>query len=136
MGYELVALELQPGGNAQVLRAYIDRPEGITIDDCERVSRQLSALLDVEEPLRGDYTLEVSSPGADRLLTRREHFVRYVGDKVRIRLRMARDGRRHLTGTIAAVMEEGIELKLEDVETAETVLFESIDRARLVPDFG
>ncbi len=84
LGYELLYLELAAHGGDNVLRVYIDAPGGIQVDDCVAVSRQLSALLDVEDPLKSAYQLEVSSPGLDRPLVKPEHFRRFVGSRARI----------------------------------------------------
>ncbi|MEN9461286.1 MAG: ribosome maturation factor RimP, partial [Pseudomonadota bacterium] len=87
LGYELVGVErLSFGRRGALLRVYIDSPTGITVDDCGRVSHQISGILDVEEPIKSDYTLEVSSPGLDRPLFALEHYVRFVGKEVSLRL--------------------------------------------------
>ena len=80
LGYELVDLEFAPGRAHALLRIFIDRPEGVGLDDCERVSREISALFDVEDPVPTGYTLEVSSPGLDRVLRTPAHFQRFVGN--------------------------------------------------------
>lgn len=133
LGFELVTVELTGRGAGTVLRVYIDRPDGITVDDCADVSEQVSAVLDVEDPIAGGYTLEVSSPGLDRPLVRPEHFVRVVGEKVRITLHEARteDNRRRLSGQLLAADDGGIELDV-DGETRR-VAYVDIAKARLVP---
>ena len=98
LGFELADLELKLGGRSGLVRVFIDRPEGIGIDDCEVVSRQVSAILDVEDPLPGNYTLEVSSPGLDRKLTKPEHFRRFMGEEVKVTLRFPLEGRRNFRG--------------------------------------
>src|SRR6185312_2141027 len=103
LGYELLGCVYVPQGRQAILRVYIDSPEGITVDDCERVSRQLGAVLDVEDPIRGYYALEVSSPGMDRPLFTLAHFQRFIGAKVNIRLHMPVGERKHFKGVIAAV---------------------------------
>src|SRR5690606_14779876 len=85
LGYELVLVELV-GSGQRTLRLYIDAPGGVNLDDCESVSRQVSAVLDVDDPIAGAYTLEVSSPGIERPLVREDHFRSHVGERVRIRL--------------------------------------------------
>ncbi|MCG6975431.1 MAG: ribosome maturation factor RimP [Acidiferrobacterales bacterium] len=133
LGYDLVAVELTGDGSSTILRVYIDLPGGITIDDCEAVSRQVSAVLDVEDPIRGEYTLEVSSPGLDRPLVRREDFERYVGEDVKIRMSEQVLGRRNFTGRLQGI--EGNLILIEvDNEIYELDL-EHIERARLVPKF-
>lgn len=131
LGYELVDLEYAPGRARAQLRVFIDRAEGVGLDDCERVSRELSALLDVEDPVPTGYTLEVSSPGLDRVLRTPAHFQRFVGERVRVELLSARDGRRRYTGRLAALNDEGIELDVDGAMVA--VSFAQIGRARLAP---
>lgn len=133
LGFELVAVELVPQGHDTVLRVYIDSPEGVTLDNCEAVSRQLSAILDVEEPIHGHYTLEVSSPGLDRPLTKLEHFERFVGHTIKVRLHSARDGRRKYTGVLQGV-QDGRILVETDGEVHELPL-NDIEMARLVPQW-
>src|SRR5271167_574731 len=113
LGYELVELEYAPGRAHAVLRLFIDRPQGVGIEDCERVSHEFSALLDVTDPVPTGYTLEVSSPGLDRVLRTPAHFQRFVGERVWLELRIARDGRRRYTGELAALGPEGIELTVD-----------------------
>lgn len=131
LGFELADLEAH-AGRPGVLRVFIDREPGVTLEDCELVGRQLSALLDVEDPLPGSYVLEVSSPGLDRKLRTSEQFSRFVGRVVRIELKRARDGRRRLKGKLLAV--DGQRLRVEvdgqewDVDLAE------VSVARLVPE--
>lgn len=103
LGVELWGVEHGQQGKFSVLRIYIDSEEGITIDDCERVSRQVSAILDVEDPISGEYTLEVSSPGIDRPLFTLEQYQHFVGELVNIRTRGPIDGRRKFKGTITEV---------------------------------
>lgn len=133
LGYELVGCVYIPRGRYATLRVYIDKPEGITLDDCQRVSRQVSAVLDVEDPITQQYELEISSPGLDRPLFSEEHYHRFVGSKIRLRLYSPTEGRRKLTGTLQAVNEENIIIKTDDNEMI--VPFEDIDQANLVPDF-
>ncbi len=131
MGYELLGIEYQPTGRRCVLRIYIDSESGVTIGDCERVSNQISGILDVEDPMHGPYVLEVSSPGLDRPLFTLEQFKRFVGRKVRLRLQKALDGRRNFSGQVTKVAGHDIVLVEEDVEYQ--LPFDNIDRARLVP---
>src|SRR5262245_5534394 len=86
LGYELWELEFAPRAGGGLLRLYIDSPEGISLDDCERVSRAVSETLDVADPIAGHYTLEVSSPGLDRVLRTRAHFERFAGERVRLEM--------------------------------------------------
>ncbi|MGH8256781.1 MAG: ribosome maturation factor RimP [Steroidobacteraceae bacterium] len=131
LGYELVDLEYAPGRTHAVLRVFIDKPQGVGLDDCEQVSHELSALLDVEDPVPTAYTLEVSSPGLDRVLRTRAHFQRFVGARVWVELRAARDGRRRYTGRLESLDAEGVELVVDGAIVR--VPFEEISRARLAP---
>jgi ribosome maturation factor RimP len=128
LGYELVGVEYVSAGQATV-RLYIDREAGISLEDCERVSRQVGAVLDVEDPIAGNYNLEVSSPGLDRPLFEPEHFRRFAGEPVRIRLATLVEGRRKLTGVLRGM--EGDQVLVEaDGETFRLPL-ETIAKANL-----
>jgi ribosome maturation factor RimP len=131
LGYELVDLEVKVGGRDGLVRVFIDQPDGIGLDDCEAVSRQVSAVLDVEDPIPGHYTLEVSSPGLDRPLTKREHFERFAGEDVRIRLRTPIEGRRNFRGAIRAVHDDSIDVEVDG--QSHTLPIATIASARLVP---
>ena len=91
LGYELVDVEFASAGSGGLLRLYIDAPAGITVDDCERVSHRVSEILDVADPIPGAYTLEVSSPGLDRILRTRGHFERFRGSRIRVQLALRFD---------------------------------------------
>ncbi len=131
LGFELVDVELMGGRQHQTLRVYIDSPQGVTVDDCADVSRQLSAILDVEDPFPGSYTLEVSSPGLDRPLVTPADFRRFQGAVVKIRLLQPQDGRRNFTGRL---VEATAEAAVVEVDGARFSLpFDVIERARLVP---
>ena len=131
MGYELVGIEYLGQGRNGVLRVYIDKTDGVTLDDCEKVSRQVSGLLDVEDPIRERYTLEVSSPGLDRPLFTREHFARHTGEWVQVRLDKPLDGRRNFKGIIQGMQDEEV---LLEVDGTQFVLpLKTIEKARLVP---
>lgn len=129
LGFELVELEYHPGRGRAVLRIFIDAAAGVGVDDCERVSREVSALMDVEDPISGTYTLEVSSPGFDRVLRTPAHFGRFVGSRVYVELKEPRDGRRRYTGQLLAVDEAGIALAVDAERVA--VSFAEIGKARL-----
>jgi ribosome maturation factor RimP len=131
LGYELVELEYAAGRSSALVRLFIDRPEGIKVEDCERASREVSALLDVEDPIPTAFTLEVSSPGFDRVLRTPAHFARFAGERVFVELRAPRAGRRRYTGTLLVVGETGITLEV-DKEKVE-VPFGEIAKARLAP---
>jgi ribosome maturation factor RimP len=129
LGYELVELEYAAGRSQAVVRLFIDQPKGITVDDCERVSREVAALLDVEDPIPTAYTLEVSSPGFDRLLRTRAHFERFVGSRVFVELKLPRSGRKRYTGVLQRTDAEGIELEVDRQKVV--IGFEEIGKARL-----
>ena len=113
LGFELVELEYGAGRAHGVVRLFIDSPAGISVEDCSRVSREVSALLDVTDPIPTSYTLEVSSPGFDRVLRTRAHFGRFVGSRVFVELKEPRAGRRRYTGTLLTVDDGGIALEVD-----------------------
>jgi len=133
LGCELWGVEYLTQGRQALLRVYIDKEEGVGVEDCERVSRQVSSVLDVEDPIRSEYTLEVSSPGMDRPLFKLSQFQASVGERVALRLRLPFEGRRKFTGLLKGV--ENDEVVLE-VDNEEYVLpYELIDKAHIVPQF-
>lgn len=133
LGYELWHLELEGAGSNRVLRLYIDGPEGIDLEDCEAVSQEASAALDVADPLPGQFRLEVSSPGLDRPLVTEDHFRRFVGQAAKVRLYAPVDGQRRFVGVIRGIDDD--ELRL-DCDGEEVKLPRSaIAKARLVPEF-
>ncbi|MFK7161703.1 ribosome maturation factor RimP [Marinospirillum sp. MEB164] len=129
LGYEFWGLEFSGRGSQTLLRVYIESDAGILVDDCAKVSRQLSAILDVEDPIPGEYTLEVSSPGLDRPLFKLEHYQRYSGQSVQIKLRLAFEGRRKFTGVLKGV--EGDEVILHVDEDEFCFPIETIDQAKV-----
>lgn len=131
MGFELVGVEFD--SHQRTLRIYIDHPAGVGLDECSKVSYQISGVLDVEDPIPGRYQLEVSSPGMDRPLFTLEHFERFVGRGVRVQLARPLDGRRRFKGQLLAV--EGDEIRLLEEGKEYRVPYLLIDRARLLPDF-
>lgn len=133
LGCELWGLQYSANPKHSVLRIYIDKPDGVSIEDCERVSRQVSALLDVEDPVSGKYQLEVSSPGLDRPLFALDHFQRCVGSVVQVRLRQPFEGRRNYSGQLVGVEDENVVIRVDDQEYV--VPYEWIDRAQVVPQF-
>lgn len=130
LGYELVELSVTPARGRGVLRIFIDKPEGIGLDDCERASHEVSALLDVEDPIATAYSLEVSSPGEDRVLRTRAHFERFVGSRVFVEL-TPREGRRRYTGMLRSVEGEGVALEVD--RQIVNLPFREIGKARLAP---
>lgn len=131
LGYDLWGVEYAAQGRHSVLRVYIDRPAGITVDDCAAVSEQVSGLLDVEDPITGEYTLEVSSPGMDRLLFTLEQYVPYVGEMVELRLRSAFEGRRKFKGMLKGIEGEDVVIQIDDHEFL--LPHGAIEKARVQP---
>ncbi len=134
MGYELVEIEYNPSSRHGLLRLYIDHEDGIQLDDCTDVSNQVSALLDVEDPIPGHYNLEVSSPGLDRPLRSITDFERFTGEIVKLKTAIAIDGRRNYKGRLRGV--DGDEVQIECDGQQFYLPLASIEKARLVPDFG
>ena len=131
LGYELSDLEVKLGGKTGVIRVFIDKPDGIGLEDCEAVSLAVSALLDVEEPLPGHYNLEVSSPGMDRKLTKMAHFQRFTGETVKVQMRFPIEGRRRFRGRLLSTDDENIVIDVDG--ESHTLPMATIDTARLVP---
>ncbi len=132
LGFELADLELHLSRGRGLLRIFIDHPAGVTVDHCELVSRQVGAVLDVADPIPGGYSLEVSSPGLDRRLSKPADFDRFAGSDVQIKLRRVVDGRKRLRGTLVARHGEAIEIRSES--SVYRIQLEEVDVARLVPD--
>jgi len=134
LGLQLLGAEFSASGNNALLRLYID-VEGryVSVEDCEAVSREVSAQLDVEDPISGNYTLEVSSPGIDRPLFAPAHYARYVGQSAKVGLKLPQDGRRRLQGRIDKV--EGGSIVFDVDGKPFEVAFDNIDKAKLVPDW-
>ena len=130
MGYELWGIEQLQRGSGSLLRIYIDKPDGVNISDCARASDQIAGLLDVNDPIRGAYELEVSSPGIERPLFTLEQFSRYLGHRVQIKLRNRIENRRNITGEIDAVTDGFITIGEGEEEFAIPV--DMIDKAHLV----
>jgi ribosome maturation factor RimP len=132
LGYELADLEVRLSGKGGLVRVFIDKPEGIGLADCEKVSQAVSALLDVEDPVPGNYELEVSSPGLDRKLTKVDHFQRFVGEIVKVKTRFPVEGRRRFRGKLMSADEDNIVVEVDgELHSLARV---TIDTARLVPD--
>lgn len=132
LGYELADLEVRLAGKSGLIRVFIDKPEGIGLGDCEKVSRAVSALLDVEDPVPGNYDLEVSSPGLDRKLTKVKHFQRFMGETVKVKTRFPLEGRRRFRGKLLSADDEKIVVEVDGV--SHSLALTMIDTARLVPD--
>lgn len=129
LGYELVGIEYLGQGRHSLLRVYIDSENGITVDDCEQASRQISAVMDVEDPIRGQYTLEVSSPGLERPLFKPEHYERFKGNLVQLRLRVPIDGRRKYVGELHGVRDGDVVVVVDGEER--TFSLQDIEKANL-----
>ena len=149
LGLDLLGIEYLPAPGGAVVRLYIDYPAdaapvtgedgqpvppSVGIDECEQVSREVSAQLDVEDPISGNYTLEVSSPGIDRPLFTPAQFARFIGESAKVGLKLPQDGRRRLTGRIVAV--EGDTIRFDIDGQPFEAGFDNIDKARLVPDWA
>jgi len=132
MGFELWGLEYLTQGRYSVLKVFIDSENGIDVDDCASVSRQVGSLLDVEEPLKGQYTLEVSSPGMDRRLFTFEQFDLMKGFQVKLKLNKPFDGKKRFTGLLVGTEEHDVVLRVGEEETL--FPYEMIDRANVVPE--
>ena len=131
LGYESWELEyLQRAGGA-VLRLYIDSPNGISLDDCERVSRAVSERLDSDDPIPGQYTLEVSSPGLDRVLRTPDHFGRFAGERVRVEMTRPIDGRKRFQGQLIEANDREITLNVDGGKV--TLPIDQIHKARVAP---
>jgi len=131
MGLEVVLVEIKGAGSRPVLRAYIDKPGGITLADCERLSKRLSVVLDVEDWIPFSYALEVSSPGLDRPLVKTEDFQRFAGKKARIRSRIPVEGQKNFKGRILGVTAGMLELEVAPGRQVEIAVGE-IERANLI----
>ena len=133
LGFELVGVEFIRAKRG-VLRVYIDHENGIGIDDCTAVSHQVSGLLDVEDPVRGEYSLEVSSPGLDRPLFQASDFERFAGHEISLRLSAPLDGQRRFKGILDGIRDNRVVVRMDDEELV--VRLDEIDQARLVPNYN
>ena len=131
-GFELVDIEFAQSGRAHVVRLFIDSAAGVSVDDCARVSHAVSEALEVDDPIAGQYTLEVSSPGFDRILRTRAHFERFVGERVFIELKLPLDGRRRFAGSLRKVLPAAVVIEVDGREYE--LPLERIQKARLKPE--
>jgi ribosome maturation factor RimP len=131
MGMELVLVEVRGDGGKAVVRVFMDKPGGISLNDCERFSKRFSVLLDVEDVIPFSYTLEVSSPGLDRPLAKEEHFLRFAGKNARVRTRLPINGQRNFTGKIIGMVEGRLLLETAPARQVDIALSE-IEKANLV----
>lgn len=136
MGCELVGCEIVSQGRQALFRIYIDSPKGVTLDHCSQVSRQVSAMLDVEDPIQSRYVLEVSSPGINRPLFEIEHYQKYIGSRVKLKLYSPINQRRQYQGILVRVEEENIYLLVDDSEQEIALPFSAIEKANLIGDIN
>ena len=135
LGLECLGVEYSPSHGNSLVRVYIDCAErAVTVDDCEAVSRQVSALFDVNDPIQGRYTLEVSSPGLDRPLYTPEQFARFVGQQAKVEVNLPLNGRRRFNGSILGV--EGDNIQIEQDGVAVSISAGNVGKAKLVPEFA
>jgi ribosome maturation factor RimP len=137
LGFELVEVEFAREGRGGVLRIFIDRraedsAAGVTVDDCARVSHAVSEVLEIQDPIKGHYTLEVSSPGFDRILRTRAHFERFVGERIIAELKLPMDGRRRFIGLLKSVSSGTIVVEVDGKACA--LPLDRIQKARLRPE--
>lgn len=133
LGFEFIGLEYNPNPKHSVLRIYIDHENGVGIQDCETVSRETAALLDVKDPIRSHYNLEVSSPGLDRPLFTPAHYSEFTGYEVQINLYAPQDGRRKFSGPILSAGESSVNIEQDGSEV--TLEYDNIAKAKLIPDY-
>jgi len=134
MGCELWGIEFIPQGGHSMLKIYIDSGNGVNIEDCARVSRQISSLLDVEDPVPGKYTLEVSSPGLNRRLFNISQYPDFIGEEVKIVLHLPFEGRRKFTGQLCGIENDDVIIRVEQEEYL--LPFDEIERANIVPQMN
>lgn len=142
LGYELVDLQLQQDGKQLALRIFVDKPAGITLDDCVEVSREVSAILEVEDPIKAAYRLEVSSPGLDRPLKKAADFERFVGKKARLKSKNLIDPdqrgttRKTFVGTLLGFEDDNVRLELTDKQGGVIAIpLADLDKANLEEEF-
>jgi ribosome maturation factor RimP len=133
MGFDLIEIEHFPNPKHGVLRLYIDKEGGVNVDDCSTVSRQISALIDVEDPVSGQFNLEISSPGVDRPLRRLVDFQRFTGSLVKLKTVMPLEGQRNFKGRLLEANEETVVIETDDEEIS--LPMSTIDKARIVPEY-
>ncbi len=138
LGFDLIEIEHFPNPKHGVLRLYIDKPEGsdstgVVIEDCSMVSRQISALIDVEDPIRGQFNLEVSSPGLDRPLRRLVDFQRFCGSNISLKTTTPLEGQRNFKGKLLAANEDTLVIETDAEEIS--LPMNAIEKARVIPEF-
>ena len=133
LGFELVGIEFVRAGKHSTLRIYIDHPDGITVENCADVSHQVSAVMDVEDPITVEYNLEVSSPGMDRPLFKEQHYLNCVGEVVSVRLRMPLNDRRNFKGKLLACEAGNLTVQVDNQTFVLAIV--NIEKGNLVPSF-
>lgn len=133
LGCELWGIELRLNTKQRLVRVYIDKPDGVDVEDCAQVSRQIGANLDVEDLISGEYRLEVSSPGMDRPLFTLSQYAAYIGYEISLKLRMAYEGRKNFKGILRRIEDEELVLEVGDEEFI--LPMEWVDNGRVVPHF-
>lgn len=133
LGFELVGVEFVRAGKHSIMRVYIDHANGIDVDDCADVSHQVSAILDIEDPINTEYNLEVSSPGMDRPLFKEKHYSEIIGETVSLKLSMPIDGRRNFKGELLSCSNGLIKVKVDKDEFE--LVIDNIEKGNLVPNF-
>lgn len=133
LGYQCWGVEFISQGKHSLLRVYIDHADGIGVTDCEKVSKQVSAILDVEDPIPYEYTLEVSSPGMDRPLFTLEQYQQFIGEQLKVKLRSAFEGRRNFNGILQGIEDQQIVLRVDNQEYLLPI--EIIEKANIEPTF-
>jgi len=132
-GKELLGVEFISAGNNSILRLFIEHENGINVDDCAEVSRQVGAILDVEDPISSEYNLEVSSPGVDRPLFELSHFQQVIGETVNVKLSMPLNGRRKFKGLLTAIENGTLIVEVDGIDYE--LVINNIDKANLVARF-
>jgi len=135
MGMEVVLVEVKGEGSRSVVRAYIDQPGGISLDDCERFSKRFSVSLDVEDWIPFSYVLEVSSPGVNRPLLQQSDFLRFSGQNAKVRTRTQHEGQRNFKGKIIGVADDQLKLEVAPGKQVKIALAD-IEKANLIPDLS
>ena len=133
LGYELLGIEFVRAGKHSTLRVYIDSENGIDVDDCADASHQISAVLDIEDPISTEYNLEVSSPGLDRPLFKAAHYNQVIGQTITVKLQMPQDGRRNFKGELIQCDELQFTVKVDNEQFQ--LSYDNVLKANLVPEF-
>lgn len=131
--FELILLEYKKEGPGWVMRAFVDHPEGVDLERCSEANRLITDMLDEHEPIEHAYHVEVSSPGVDRPLVELSHFIRFIGERVYVKLRSSMGGVKKVTGTLRTANEDGIEVEAEADGTPHQIPMDQIAKATLKP---